>query len=294
LRQRIADFVAVASTEITPHDAALVPALAAALPVGATVYVAHTPKSSLSDVIRVSLDLVRRGLSASPHIVARRLESESVLRDALGTLRAAGVNQVFCVAGDGETPAGPFASTLDIIDSGALSDACLPHVGFAGHPEGHPSVNSPLLWDALRRKQEFADRTGVAVHIATQFGFDANAIADWVQELIVAGIHLPVHVGIAGPTSLPKLLRFAVQCGVKTSMQTALKSPGSIGSLLGMRMTPNEMVPALVRLSAGEEESQMIKPHMFTFGGALASAHWLRAVREGRFDLLKDGSIQTA
>ena len=293
LKQRIADFVSVASTEITPHDEPLVSALAAALPVGATVYVAHTPKSSLGDVVRVSLDLERRGLSASPHIVARRLESETMLRDALGTLRAAGVNQVLCVAGDRETPAGPFASTLDIIDSGALTDARFPRVGFAGHPEGHPAVNSPLLWDALRRKQEFADRAGIAVHIATQFGFDANAIAGWVRELNAAGIHLPVHVGIAGPTSLPKLLRFAVQCGVKTSLQTALKSPSSIGGLMGMKATPGEMAPALVRLGAGKQTSQIIKPHIFTFGGALASAQWIRAVREGRFDLLRDGSIET-
>jgi methylenetetrahydrofolate reductase (NADPH) len=292
LRQRIAEFVTAASTEITPHDEALVPALVEALPPGATVYVAHTPKATLYDVLRVSVDLQARGLSASPHIVARRLESEEALRSALSTLRTSGIEQALLIAGDRDSPAGPYASTLDIIDSGVLSEAGLPRIGFAGHPEGHPAIDSALLWDALRRKQEFADRTGISVHIATQFGFDAAAVFNWVEELQAAGIRLPVHVGVAGPTSLTKLLRFAVQCGVKTSLQAALKNPGTIGALMGMNTTPGEMVPALIRLGAGEVASQMVKPHIFTFGGALASANWIRAVGSGEFELLRDGSIE--
>jgi methylenetetrahydrofolate reductase (NADPH) len=292
-RQRILEFVSAASTEITPHDESLVPALAAALPPGATVYVAHTPKATLEDVERVSRGLQARGLSASPHIVARRMESEESLRTALYRLRAAGVDQVLLIAGDRDTPAGPFASTLDVIDSGALSDAKFPRVAFAGHSEGHPAIDGATLRDALRRKQEFGKRTGTSVHIVTQFGFDAEVVLAWVDEMSAAGIHLPVHVGLAGPTSLTKLLRFAIQCGVKTSLQTALKNPGSIGSVVGMKTTPGEMVPALVRLGAGAEQSQIVKPHIFTFGGALASAKWIRAVGEGAFDLLKDGSIET-
>lgn len=291
-RQRLVEFVSDASTEITPHDESLVPALAAALPPGATVYVAHTPKATLYDVVRVSADLQARGLSASPHIVARRLESEEVLRSALSTLRASGIDQILLIAGDRDTPAGPFASTLDVIDSGALSEAGLPRVAFAGHPEGHPAVDAPTLWEALRRKQEFARRAGIAVHIVTQFGFDAAAIFAWVKEMSAAGVHLPVHVGLAGPTSLTKLLRFAVQCGVRTSLQTALKSPGSISSMVGMKTTPGEMAPALVRLGAGGKMSRIVKPHIFTFGGALAGAKWIRTVGEGAFDLLKDGSIE--
>ena len=138
LRQRVVEFVSAASTEITPHDEFLVPTLAAALPIGAAVYVAHTPKSTLNDVVRVSIDLQRRGLTASPHIVARRLESEKMLREALGRLRAGGINQILVIAGDRKSPMGPFASTLDIIDSGLLAEAGFPRVGFAGHPQGHP------------------------------------------------------------------------------------------------------------------------------------------------------------
>ena len=258
------DFVSSASTEITPHDEALVPALAEALPRGATVYVAHTPKSTLYDVARVAADLQARGLSASPHIVARRLESEEVLRGALSTLRASGVEQILLIAGDRDTPAGPYASTLDVIDSGVLSDAGSGACRFRGTPR-RPSCRRAgrALGGTTPQAGNSRIARGVAVHIATQFGFDADAIFNWVQQLEAAGIRLPVHVGLAGPTSMAKLLRFAFQCGVRTSLHTAVKNPGSIGNLVGMKTTPGEMAPALVRLGAGDESSQIVRPHMF-------------------------------
>ena len=292
LRQRVVEFVSAASTEIAPHDESLVPTLAVVLPVGAVVYVAHTPKSTLNDVVRVSIDLQRRGLTASPHIVARRFDSEKMLGEVFGRLRAAGINRILVIAGDRETPTGPFASALDIIDSGALTEAGFLSVGFAGHPEGHPVADHVALREALRRKQEFAVRSGMAVHLVTQFGFDAHTIVSWAQALRASGILLPVHVGLAGPTSPAKLLRFAIQCGVRTSLQAALKNPGSMGSLVGMKAAPGEMIPALVRLGAGEEWSQIVRPHFFTFGGALTGAQWIRMVAAGEFEMLRDGSLQ--
>ncbi len=44
LRRRIAEFVERTSTEITSHDDDVVGPLAAMLPAGTVVYVAHTPK----------------------------------------------------------------------------------------------------------------------------------------------------------------------------------------------------------------------------------------------------------
>lgn len=292
LRQRIRDFVSGVSTEITPHDAGLIPDLAQVLVPETTVYVAHTPKASLDDVVRVSMEVQSNGLSASPHIVARRLASEHALREALARLRAAGIAQVLVVAGDVEKPVGPFSSSLDVIDSGALSDAKLRSVGFAGHPEGHRVINTARLLESLGRKQDFARQTGIAVHIATQFGFNAAAVCEWVRDLSAQGVYLPVHVGIAGPTPPHKLLRFAMQCGVGASLQAALRNPGSIGRAFATPTTPEEMIAGLVGLGAGSALSQIVKPHLFTFGGALAGARWLRALQAGAFELLDDGSLR--
>ena len=289
-RKRIMEFSSRASTEITTHDAHLIPDLAAALLPGTTVYVAHTPKAKLEDVLRVSIEVQSSGLSACPHIVARRLDSERMLREAVGTLREAGIDQILVVAGDVETPAGPFASSLDVIDSGALCDAQLRAVAFAGHPEGHHAMDAGQLLDALRRKQDFAVRTGIDVRVTTQFGFNAETVYRWMRELSAQGVNLPVHVGVAGPTPTHKLLKFALKCGVGASLQAALRNPGSIGNMVATATTPEAMIMELVRLGAGSEHAQIVKPHFFTFGGALACARWFRAVADGAFELPHDGT----
>ena len=46
-----------------------------------------------------------------------------------------------------------------------------------------------------------AQSQGLAVHIVTQFSFDAKPIIRWIDWLRTRGIHLPVKVGLAGPAS---------------------------------------------------------------------------------------------
>src|SRR5581483_6579177 len=100
LKTRIVKFARDSSTEISPHDEAILPELAGTLPPHTTVYVAHTPKATLADVVRTAVKTAAVGLRPSPHIVARRIESEQSLRAALRELKAAGVEQVLLVAGD--------------------------------------------------------------------------------------------------------------------------------------------------------------------------------------------------
>ena len=106
LKNRIVQFARDSSTEISPHDEGILPELASTLPSRTTVYVAHTPKATLSDVVRTAVKTAAVGLRASPHIVARRIESQQALRAGLRELRAAGVEQVLLVAGDRSPPAG--------------------------------------------------------------------------------------------------------------------------------------------------------------------------------------------
>src|SRR5712691_2210832 len=93
-------FARLASTEISTHDEANLNSLAETLYPGTTVYVAHTPKASIDDVVRVAVRVQRLGLQASPHIVARRLESESALRAALAQLKGEGIERILLIAGD--------------------------------------------------------------------------------------------------------------------------------------------------------------------------------------------------
>jgi hypothetical protein len=87
LKQRVMNFVKLASIEVTPSDEKLLPELAALLPPRTTVYVAHTPKADFSDIIRMAVKIQCSGLGASPHVVARRLTDNNTLREGLQALR---------------------------------------------------------------------------------------------------------------------------------------------------------------------------------------------------------------
>jgi methylenetetrahydrofolate reductase (NADPH) len=282
LRERIVAFAGAASIEITAGDPELPVRLAGRLPAGTTLYVAHTPNTTLADVAETACLVERAGLRACPHIVARRITSHAELEPALRRLKRAGVTRALLVAGDLTPPAGEFPSTLEIIESGALERAGIASIGVAGHPQGNPNIDAARLRDALRRKQAYADRTGAAVHIVTQFGFDPGALADFDRALAADGIRLPVHVGIAGPASLMGLAKFAMLCGIGASLGAMLTNPIALKALV---KTVDEIFPAVVRLREGPLARRLVQPHFFAFGGVMKTVDWLEAVRAGRFDV---------
>jgi methylenetetrahydrofolate reductase (NADPH) len=295
LKSRILELMRQASTEITVDDDALVPALAARLPAGSCVHVAHTPKASLDQVVHLSVAVQRAGLAACPHIVARRIVSLSALRSALRELKRGGVAQILLVAGDLEKPVGAFASTLQILDSGVTLDNDITVIGVAGHPEGHRAISSDALWQALAHKQAFGERNGTAIHIVTQFSFNPDAIFAWERQLCAHGIRLPVRVGIAGPTPLLKLLQFAVRCGVGTSLRTAAHALSSLGSVSQLATTPDQHLIALARAHDAGRSHQLVAPHFFAFGGSMKTTEWRHQLLQGDFQIAADnGSLRPA
>jgi methylenetetrahydrofolate reductase (NADPH) len=282
LAERIAEFAGRASLEITSADRALPAALAGRLPAGAALYVAHTPNATLADVAETACAAEAAGFRGCPHLVARRIASRAELESALARLRRGGVTRALLVAGDLTPPAGEYASTLDVLESGVLDDAGLAAIGVAGHPEGNPNIPADAAWDALARKQAWGRRTGVAVHVTTQFGFDAGALGRFDAGLTERGIALPVHVGVAGPASLRGLAKFAMLCGIGASLGALLANPAALKTLV---KTVDEVFPAIVRLREGALGKRLVQPHVFAFGGVMKSVEWLEAVRAGRFEL---------
>jgi methylenetetrahydrofolate reductase (NADPH) len=285
LRVRIVAFMGNASTEIAPHDEPRLAALPNYLAGGARVYVAHPPSAALADVVRVAGKLQVLGFRAVPHIAARRIAGTAQLRTALAELRAAGVDEILLIAGDRSLPAGDFSSTLQILASGALIEAGFRTLGVAGHPEGHKQIGPTSLWAALREKQEYAERTGSAMHIVTQFGFNPATVLSWEQHLIEHGITLPVHVGIAGPTPLPQLIRYAMMCGIGASLTAVVRNLSAMGNLPHLAVNPDEVLLQLVRGRARGGVTRIVQPHFFAFGGTLATARWMQAVMAGRISV---------
>jgi len=285
LHQQLRNFVAAGSTEVTPHDEKLLGEMARILPAGFPVYVANTPKTSPDDVVRVALRIQELGLTASPHVIARRVVDANRLRGRLRVLAAGGVKQLLLVAGDIAIPNPAFSSTIELLESGVVTDAGIRRVGVAGHPEGHPAVPDDVLWQALERKQAIARATGLTMHIATQFGFDSRSLGDFQAGMAARGINLPVHAGVAGPTPFTKLLKYAAHCGVGASLKAVAGNALSLGRLPHLVTRSDEMLIGVYRAKQATPDSRIFAPHFFAFGGVLETARWLRAVIEGSFEL---------
>jgi methylenetetrahydrofolate reductase (NADPH) len=284
LKRRLVDFARGASTEVTTHDESAIPALARFLPAESVVYVAHTPKAALDDVVRVALQVQAAGFRACPHLVARRIESRRALQTACERLGDAGVDRALVVAGDGAEPAGPFTSSMDVLRTELLPHNDIVRVAVAGHPEGHRAIGPTVLWTALREKQVIAETLGLEMHVVTQFGFDPAAIATWDAHLSEHGIALPVRVGMAGPASLPELIRYAMQCGVGASLRGVLRGMGAMRNVAGLAISPDQMLASIAR-HALSHTTRIVGVHFYSFGGAVETARWVRAVAEGRSEV---------
>jgi methylenetetrahydrofolate reductase (NADPH) len=282
LKGRIVSFMRGASTEITPSETHRLPELAAVLPRGAAVYVAHTPHASFAQVIHAALAVRRAGFLATPHIAVRRVPNAETLRAALAQLHAGGVEDILLIAGDAPRPVGEFSSTLGVLESRIIEESGIARIGIAGHPEGHNAVATPLLWEALEAKQRFAARAGVSAHIVTQFGLNGAAFKSWERELVRRRILLPVRIGIAGPAPMAKLVHFAIQCGIGASMRVLMRNLSSAAHLSGLATTPDQHLLGLLEAPVS---AQIIAPHFFAFGGAMETAQWMQKIAAGAFDI---------
>ena len=257
------------SLEATKPSEPEIVAIAGLVPRGTEVYLSMVPGQDLAQHAAVAALARRHGLEPVPHLAARRIGSETALRDFLARARnTADVRRVLVIAGDVE-PQGPFTDALALIHSGALQDAGIAEVGVAGYPEGHPAIADDRITAALRDKITEAERSGLRLHIVSQFSFAPQAIVAWLKGLRAQGIALPVKVGMAGPTKITSLLRYAARCGVGASL-TGLMSGAAMG-LIG-NLGPDKIIDAIDAADLGDAQA-----HYFSFGGVADTARYAGA-----------------
>jgi len=134
---------------------------------------------------------------------------------------------------------------------------------------------------------EAAAQTGLNASIVTQFCLNASPIIAWVRRLRDQGVDHPVHIGLAGPTSLTTLMRYAKRCGVRASTQGLARNAGLIKHLLGAA-APDGIIRALIAANRDGDLGD-ITPHLFSFGGIGATARWAASAAAGRLELDRDG-----
>lgn len=282
---RIAAFTERFSIEATRPSAADIAALAV-LKRGARVYLSAVPNRPADESLDAAVRLRAAGFEPVPHIAVRNFASMAALDDFLARLNGeAGVAHVLVIGGD-RAERGPLRRALDAIDGGTLRRRGIRTIGIAGYPEGHPRIGEAELNRALAEKIAAAEATGLTVEIVTQFCFNSGAMLDFIARLRAFGFDHTVRVGLAGPTGLAALLRYAARCGVRTSAQALVQRSGLVRQMFAMA-TPDDLVRALA-----EAAPTGVTPHFFSFGGVPATARWTRAVAGGSITLGADGGFR--
>lgn len=273
------------SLEATRPSAADTAALAA-LRRGTRVYVSAVPNRPAQEVIAAAERLRAAGFEPVPHVAVRNFATEAALDEFLARLNdAADVRCALVIAGD-RAECGAFRSAVEAIDSGVLGRRGIRTIGIAGYPAGHPRIGHEELNRALAAKIAAAEATGLSVEVVTQFCFDARAILDFIARLRAFGFDHRLRIGLAGPTSLAALLRYANRCGVHASVQALARRSGLVRQMFAMT-APDDLVHKLA-----EAAPPGVSLHFFSFGGLPVCARWARAVADGRFALEGDGGFR--
>ena len=289
-KSSVQDLIRNYSIETTVPQAGRVERFGDILPAGTSLYIAHIPGTDFKDTVALAGRLRKEGMEPVPHVVGRRIVSIEALDDFLGRLAGEGVRQVLVVAGDNSTPEGQLTSGLQILESGCLEKHGIKKLGVAGHPEGHRDVTDPVLRDALRRKNAYADKTGANVYVVTQFTFSADPIIAWEASHGADIGKLRVTVGLPGLATAKTLLKYAMDCGVGASLAAFSKRYASLTKLLTVS-APDDIAVSLAGHRERNPQSHVSGVHFFPFGGLKKTADWANKVVAGEFDFNDEGGL---
>jgi|SRR5579862_239709 methylenetetrahydrofolate reductase (NADPH) len=268
------NFAQTFSVEVTRPTTAEIETIGAILPRGTAVYFSAVPTITPEELVGAAKSLRRAQLEPVIHIAARRVRAAGDLQDLLARLHGeADVRRLLVIGGDVEQ-SGPFADALAVIQKGALREAGIEEIGIGAYPEGHPRIDAARLEASLDEKIAAARAQGLRLHIVSQFSFSPDGILAWLERMRACGIAAPIKVGMAGPTSLPALLRYAKRCGVNASLRGLMS--GAASALTG-NVGPDRIVETLSSSSGKIGDAH---PHYFSFGGPAETARFASAAAQ--------------
>lgn len=276
----IAEMLRGYSIEVNPSQPKVVDAAVERLAPRTEVFLAWIPGANPMDMVGPAVRLRRADLVPVPHIGARHLESAAQLERLAGRLAVeAGVDRVLIIGGDRTSPAGPYDSSLTVMQTGVFQKAGIHRMAIAGFPEGNPNISQTALDEALTEKISFARLDGLQLSIVTQFCFEANPIVEWLKHLRARDIDIPVRVGLAGPAGIVTLVRYAVRCGIGNSLHVLTEHP-SFAKLLTEK-GPEPIIRGIAT-SAGRRNSPALPLgiaglHFYVFGGFNKTIEWINA-----------------
>lgn len=288
-KQQIIDFMTGFTVETTPGSAAKIPDYREHLRPGTVVYITFLPGSDFDDTIAVAKRLKSEGFLPVPHIAARSIPSETFLDDKLARLTGeVGLEQVLVIGGAVDKPVGAFSDTMQLLETGLFDKHGIRKFGVAGHPEGSPDISDRAIAEALKWKNDFAERSGAELYVVTQFCFEAGPMIAWDRRIQAAGNRLPIHIGVPGLATIKTLLAHAKACGIGPSMKFLTRQARNLTKLMSVS-APDRLVTDLAAYKADAPDCGIAGVHMYPLGGLRRSAKWSYAVTDGTFTMNRDG-----
>ena len=116
-----------------------------------------------------------------PHLPARTMKDLNHVKNFLAEIRNRTDSEKILVIGGGGEQSGEIASSLDILESGLLTEFGFHHIGIAGHPEGSPDINQETIDQFLNKKFELSKLKNLNFELVTQFFFNAEPFITWLS-----------------------------------------------------------------------------------------------------------------
>ena len=252
------------------------------LPPASVVTVTCSPTKGIAATLDLAARLRDAGHVVVPHLAARLVEDRDAVNRLAVWLRTHGVRDVFVVGGDSPVPVGRYSDAhgllRDLLDATAGE---LATVGVTAYPDGHIDIPRVRLRAALQEKQALLTEAGVAGYATTQMCFEPLQIRAWLATERLAGLRLPVLLGVPGVVERRKLLAIGMRVGVGASLRYLRKGNGLFGTLLAPRASrfePSELVAAVAPHAS---ELGIVGLHAFTFNSVGRTAAWASALRRG-------------
>ena len=267
------------SIEVMPRTAKKIDDFRRILPKKTTDYVAHLDDTPIEEMFFTCKRLISEEMAPMPHIPARIVHNTGQLEDWVKGYSSLGVNQSLLLAGNGKNPKGELFNSIQLLETGVFEKHAFKKIQIAGHPEGNKDIDKDGTLEktinALKEKQKFALNTKLKIGITTQFCFDLRPVIEWLKVLEREQIDLPISLGLAGPTRLQTLIKYAITCGVGPSISVIKNRAKDLTKLL-LPFEPTEMVDTLNSYKKNKLFKNVHSLHFFPLGGIEASAAFAR------------------
>ena len=247
------------------------------VPRDVTITVTASPVKGLEPTFELASSLAAHGYPVVPHLSARLIVDRAHLAEIVARVKEIGVDDVFVVAGDADTPAGEFEGAGALLD--ALDELGRPfsRVGITGYPESHPLIDD---WTTIA---SMFDKAEHASYIASQICFDSRVTVDWVNNVWARGTQLPILVGIPGIVPRAKLMRVSAKIGIGESLRYLRKHNDFVMRFLRPGgFSPDRLIKGLEPV-LGDPEGKVGGFHIFTFNELADTEAWRqRKLARGR------------